>query len=134
MGFACIWSQTFAPVNIIPKMRNKTRNGIKLPTDVSIISPPSNGSQYNPKERLFNFCKITQKIRKKSHLINHLITSNLVSVTKDSVYKILGWLLKKLPDGCVLRGDSLSSRIHQTPKLSTKWSKVVLVRMTFHTC
>ena len=81
--------KSFAPVNIIPKMRIKTRNGIKLPTDISNLPPPSNGSQYNPKETIQLLQDYPENSKKKTHLINHLITSNLVPVTKDSVYKLL---------------------------------------------
>ena len=59
----------------------QTRNGIKLPTDVSNVPPPSNGSQYNPKETIQLLQGYPENSKK--------ITSNLGPVTKKSVYKLL---------------------------------------------
>ncbi len=71
------------------KRPSRAKNGAKLPTDTSNIPPPENGSQYTPNETVKLLEGYPETSKKKSHLINHLVASNLVPIQRDGIYKLL---------------------------------------------
>ncbi len=74
---------------MISKRPSRAKNGVKLPTDVSNIPQPENGSQYTLNETVKLLKVYPETSKKKSHLIIHLEASNLVPIQRDGVCRLL---------------------------------------------
>ena len=74
---------------MIQNRPNRVKSTVKLPTDASNIPQPANGSQYTQNETIKLLDGYPETSKKKSHLINHLVASNLVPITRDGIYRLL---------------------------------------------
>ena len=86
-----VLSKNKAPAQIrkVPTRMIKTNKRVKLPTVASNLPAPANGTEYTPKETIKLLKGYPEKSKQKSHLIKHMVASNIVPIQRNRVYKLL---------------------------------------------
>ena len=72
-----------AQIRKVPTRMINTNKRVKLPTVVSDLPAPVNGTEYTPKETIKLLEGYPENSKQKSHLINHLVASNLVPIKRN---------------------------------------------------